>query len=107
MMTSIMTALRPMPGRVVVQKDQRSERVVNGIVLLTTGQQSYGQVVAVYDPFTDPGDGAEVEPAVQVEDWVVFGQHAGVEIQFGGRERYTVLRETEILCHIDPEVFDG
>lgn len=94
--------LEPMPGKVIVRLDT-SDKQVGGLWLMRSARQSIGQIVAVYDDFDDPDTDAHVAPFLQLEDWVIFGQHSGVEVDFN-REKYIILRESEILCRvIDPD----
>lgn len=94
--------LEPMPGKVIIRLDT-SDRQVGGLWLMRSARQSIGQIVAIYDEFDDPDTDAHVEPFLRLEDWVIFGQHSGVEVDFN-REKYIILREAEILCRvIDPD----
>lgn len=97
--------LEPMAGKVIVKPDN-SDKQVGGIWLVTNARQSMGQIVAVYEGFEDPDTLAEVDPFLRMDDWVIFGQHSGVEVTVN-REKYIVLREQEILCRvIDPEALN-
>lgn len=93
--------LEPMPGKLIIKPDQ-SEKEINGIYIIRNSNQSVGQVVAVYDDFVDPDNDAEVSAFIDLDDWVIFGQHSGVSVSVG-REKYIILREAEILCRILPE----
>lgn len=90
--------LEPMPGKVIIKPDN-SEQMVGGIYLVSNARQSKGQIVAIYSDFDDPDTDSHVEPFIQLDDWVIFGQHSGVEVTIN-RERYIILRESEILCRV-------
>lgn len=97
--------LEPMPGKVIVRVDQ-SDQQVGGIWLIRNAKQSIGQIVAIYQDFDDPDTDAHVAPFLHLEDWVLFGMHSGVDVTFN-REKYVILRESEILCRvIDPEAVE-
>lgn len=95
--------LQPGPGKIVVKPDE-SDRLINGIWVVRSARQSIGQVVAVYEDFTDPDSDANIEPWLQVGDWVIYGQHSGVDVSLGRAEKYVVLRESEVLCKVVEEL---
>jgi chaperonin GroES len=94
--------LEPMPGKVIIRLDT-SDKQVGGLWLMRSARQSIGQIVAIYNDFDDPDTDAHIAPFLHLRDWVIFGQHSGVEVDFN-REKYIILRESEILCRvIDPD----
>jgi co-chaperonin GroES (HSP10) len=97
--------LEPMPGKIIVRLDQ-SDQQIGGIWIVRSQRQAIGQIVAIYDEFDDPDTDSHVAPFLQLNDWVIFGQHSGVEVTFS-RDKFIVLRESEILCRvIDPETVE-
>lgn len=94
--------LEPMPGKIVVKPDS-SDKQVGGIWLIRNARQTLGQIMAIYQEFSDPDTGSDVEPFLKVGDWVIFGNHSGVEVTIN-RDKYIVMNEREVLCRIkDPE----
>lgn len=96
----------PMPGKVAVRVVGERETFDRAglIIRPVTNRRprTTAVVIAVYEPFTDYGDAQESVPFVEVGDTVVFGMHAGVEVEFGG-EQIIILREQEILTKVKVE----
>lgn len=96
----------PMPGKVAVKvlgerdtwgKGGRIIRPATAVRPRTTAK-----VIAVYDAFIDYGDTEESKPFLSVGDIVVFGQHAGIEVEYGN-DKVIILREQEILTRVKLE----
>lgn len=96
----------PMPGKVAVRVVGERETFDRAglIIRPVTNRRprTTAVVIAVYEPFMDYGDKEESTPFVEVGDTVVFGIHAGVEVEFGG-EQIIILREQEILTKVKVE----
>lgn len=92
----------PMPNKVVVEvvEDRRTwDREGRFIKPDTIAQpRTTGKVIAVYEPFLTDED-EEVSSYVKEGDFVVFGKHGGIELQFGD-EKVVVLAEREILTKV-------
>lgn len=98
----------PAPGKVVVRKatiETDAYITKSGFILIEQSgleQANYGIIEAIYEPFIDPNDDETTEPFFTVGDRVVFGKHSGITVQIG-RERFLILRETEILTKLSVE----
>lgn len=119
--------LRPLGDRVLIKPEPNPEQTESGLWLSEHRKpEEAGTVVAVgtsvhprkaeaedaarqldeYDLGTDAAallrDLVRREPAVTVGDYVLFSWAAGQELTLED-ERYLLLRESDILCVVDPE----
>lgn len=92
---------KPMPGRVVVQLDNRER--VGSLYLPTNSRESrvFGKVIAIGE---DEGDGDFYD--LREGDLVMFGQHAGVTVSIE-QEKALILGTREILCRVEFEDGEG
>lgn len=94
---------KPMPGKVACRVvGEREHYGRSGLIVRPVTNRrprTTAVVIAVYEPFTDYGDKEESVPFVEVGDTVVFGMHAGVEVEYGD-ETVIILREQEILTKV-------
>lgn len=92
--------IKPLGDRVVLKQAEVEETTKSGIILTGNSKEKpqYSEVVAV-----GPGrveDGKVVPMTVQVGQKVVYSQYAGSEITLG-EDKYTVVRESDILGIIE------
>lgn len=88
--------LRPMPGRIIVQRDGFK---YSGKILIPETAKRYGQtgkIIAV-------GEGIE-NSLLKVGARVVWPLYGGTELQFAGRPWYMVLSQEEILAVVEGEM---
>jgi chaperonin GroES len=96
--TSSTLRIRPLEDRVVVEPFEAEERTRGGIVLPDTAREKpqQGAVVAV-GPGKLLDSGQRGEMSLKVGDRVFYGKYSGTEIEIDG-EKYTILRETDVLA---------
>ena len=91
--------LRPLEGRVVVRRDDKSKQSDGGIFLPDNAndtKSTQGVVLALSDGVRQD-DGSLRPLSVKKGDKVVFGQYAGTEVELG-TEKYLILREDDIMA---------
>lgn len=89
--------LKPLHDRVLVQRQESSEKTSGGIIIPDTAKEkpAEGKVIAV-------GDGARKEDGtilpmnVKVGDRVLFTKWGGNEVTIDGKD-YVIMKETDIL----------
>lgn len=92
----------PMPGKIVVKVLGERDTYGKGLIFRPASvhrPRTTGRVIAVYEAFIDYGDKDETKPFLEVGDIVVFGQHSGIEVEYGS-DKVVVLREQEILTKV-------
>ena len=92
--------IRPLADRVMIKMTEAEETTKSGIILSGASQEKpqIAEVVAV-----GPGgmvDGNEVGMVVKAGDRVLVSKYAGTEIKVDG-EKYTILRQNEILAIVE------
>ena len=92
--------IRPLADRVMIKMTEAEETTKSGIILSGASQEKpqIAEVVAV-----GPGgmiDGNQVEMIVKAGDRVLISKYAGTEIKVDG-EKYTILRQNEILAIVE------
>ena len=92
--------IRPLADRVMIKMTEAEETTKSGIILSGASQEKpqIAEVVAV-----GPGgmiDGNEVKMIVKAGDRVLISKYAGTEIKVDG-EKYTILRQNEILAIVE------
>ena len=90
-------SLQPLYDRVLVRRNAAVTETKSGIFLPGTASEksSSATVVAVGQGRYDQG--ALVPMTVAVDDTVLIGKHAGVEVEVEG-EKLVILNETEVLA---------
>lgn len=89
--------MRPLRDRILVERIEKQEQKVRGIIIPDTAKEKpqQGRVVAVgTGRVNDTGDVVPLD--VKEGDTVLFGKYAGTEIKIDGRE-YLIVREDELL----------
>lgn len=95
----------PMPGKVVVEAIKASQFLVNrgGVQIFASEvggrPRTTGVVLAVPAPWRQGEGEPELESFLQPGDHVIFGQHSGVEVEYG-RKKVIILREIEVLTKV-------
>ncbi len=93
--------LRPLDDRVVIKQLDAEEKTTGGIILPDTAKEKpqIGKIIA-----TGPGkmldNGKRSKMSVKKKDEVIYGKYIGSEIEID-REKYVILRESEILGIIE------
>ncbi len=85
----------PLHDRVIIEPQEIKKVTSGGIIIPDTAKEKpmQGKVIAV-------GNGKEGEPmTVKVNDQVLYGKHAGSDIQVGGKD-LLIMRENDILAII-------
>jgi len=93
--------IRPLGGKVLVERLEAEERTKGGIVLPDTAKEKpqKGKVKAVGDgKLLDDGSRAKFQ--VAKGDTVIFASYAGTEIKVGGDE-FLLMDESDILAILD------
>ncbi|MBX6314276.1 MAG: co-chaperone GroES [Isosphaeraceae bacterium] len=94
--------LQPLGDRVVVEREQASEKTAGGIVLPDTAKDKpqKGKVIAVGEGRLTK-DGKRRELQVKVGDKVLFTSYAGDEFKINGDQKVLLMREDDILAIIE------
>jgi len=93
--------IRPLGGKVLVERLEAEETTKGGIVLPDTAKEKpqKGTVLAVGDgKLLDDGGRAKFQ--VSAGDTVMFSSYAGTEIKVDGNE-YMLMDESDILAILD------
>ena len=94
-------AIRPLGGKVLVQRMEAEEKTRGGIVLPDTAKEKpqKGTVLAVGDGrMLDDGSRADFQ--VKKGDKILFASYGGTEIKVAGEE-YLLMDESDILAILD------
>jgi len=93
--------LRPLDDRVVVKQSDAEEKTAGGIILPDAAKEKpqIGKVVAI-GPGKLLDDGKHAKMSVKKNDEVIYGKYIGSEVEID-REKYVVLRESDILGIIE------
>ncbi len=94
--------LQPLGDRVVVEREQASEKTAGGIVLPDTAKDKplKGKVLAVGEGRVTK-DGKRKALQVKVGDTVLFTSYAGDEFKLEGDKKVLLMREDDILAVIE------
>jgi chaperonin GroES len=94
--------LQPLGDRVVVEREQASEKTAGGIVLPDTAKDKpqKGKVLAVGEGRVTK-DGKRKPLQVKVGDTVLFTSYAGDEFKLEGDQKVLLMREDDILAVIE------
>ena len=94
--------LQPLGDRVVVEREQASDKTAGGIVLPDTAKDKpqKGKVLAVGDGRLTK-DGTRRALQVKVGDTVLFTSYAGDEFKVEGDKKVLLMREDDILAVIE------
>jgi len=101
MAENILSKYKPYGDRVLVRRDEMSEKTAGGIFIPEVARQKeqYGEVIAV-GPGRKNEKGEMVIPGVKPGDKILFGKYSGTEvpipIQIAGAD-YLLIRDEEIL----------
>ncbi len=89
--------LKPLDDRVVIKQSQAQDKTVGGIILPDTAKEKpqIGKVVAV-GPGKLLDDGKRGAMNVKINDEVIYAKYSGNDIEID-REKYVILRETDVL----------
>ncbi|GIW89488.1 MAG: 10 kDa chaperonin [Isosphaeraceae bacterium] len=94
--------IQPLGDRVVVERDEGSDKTAGGIVLPDTAKEKpqKGKVLAVGEGRITK-DGKRRELQVKVGDSVLFTSYAGDEFKIDGGKKVLLMREDDILAVIE------
>lgn len=94
--------LQPLGDRVVVEREEASEKTAGGIVLPDTAKDKpqKGKVVAVGDGRVNK-DGKRQALQVKAGDTVLFTSWAGDEFKIDGDKKVLLMREDDILAVVE------
>jgi len=98
---SNMSKVSPLRDRIVVRR-QNEHKTPGGIVIpetVTANEKPMFGIVVAVGPGKTLENGEIQEPAVKVNDKVLFGKYAGTEIELDG-ESLVVMREDDIMAVI-------
>ena len=95
--TTVPIAVRPLHDRVIVKRLEREQTTPGGIVIPDTAKEKpqEGRIVAV-GPGRRNDDGIVIPLDVEKGDRILFGKHAGTDVEIGGEE-HLILQEKDIL----------
>ena len=90
--------LKPLHDRIIVKRTEQQEKTAGGLYIPDSSKEKTpeGVVVAV-GPGLPDGNGSWTDMTVSVDDVVVFGRHAGIEVK-DGEETYVILKESDVLA---------
>lgn len=93
--------VKPLYDRVLVKRLESEQTSAGGIIIPETAQEKtqYGAVVAVGEGKV-VADGTLRPLKIKAGDKVLFGKFSGTEVKVSGEE-YLILREDEILAHLE------
>ncbi len=93
--------LRPLDDRVVIKQLDAEEKATGGIILPDAAKEKpqIGKIIAIV-PGKMLDDGKRGKMSVKKKDEVIYGKYIGSEIEID-REKYVILRESEILGIIE------
>lgn len=88
---------RPLHDRVLVQRQESSEKTAGGIIIPDTAKEKpiEGEVIAVGDGIRKE-DGSILPLNVKVGDKVLFAKWGGNEVAIDGKD-YLIMKESDIL----------
>ena len=92
--------IKPLGDRVVIKREEASEKTAGGILLPDTAKQKpqRGRVLAVGPgKLNDKGERAAL--SVQRGDEVIYGRYSGSDIEVDGRD-IKIMRESDILAKV-------
>jgi len=93
--------IKPLDDRVLVKQSEAEEVTAGGIVLPDSAKEKpqRGKVIAVgTGKLLDSGKRGTL--SVQVGDEVFYGKYAGSDVEVD-REKYVILRESDVLAVIE------
>jgi chaperonin GroES len=95
---SLMTTIKPLDDRIVLEVLDAEEKTAGGIVLPDTAREKpqRGKVAAVGTGRLLK-NGTRVPVSLKVGDEVIFGKYAGTEVTIDEVE-FKILRESEVLA---------
>lgn len=93
--------VRPLQDRIVVQRDRAASMSAGGIEIPAGAREAAvrGEIIAVGPGWTAPNGKVEAMH-LKVGQQVMFGHHAGVEIDVDGM-KYLVMREEDVYGVIE------
>ena len=93
--------LRPLQGRILVQRVKEEEKTKGGIIIPDTAKEKpvEGRVIAAgIGKLSEEGNRIALE--VKKGDRILFGKYSGSEVKIEGEE-YLIMREDDVLGIID------
>lgn len=95
------TTLKPLGGRVLVQRVEEQETLKGGIILPDTAKkkQATAKVIAV-GPGETTQEGKVLPIAVQVGDTILMDKYSGQEVTLNDEE-FVIVRASDILAIIN------
>jgi chaperonin GroES len=93
--------VKPLHDRVIVERLEKQEETVGGIIIPDTAKEKpqQGRVVAV-GPGRLTEEGTRRAMTVRPGDLVIFGKYAGTEFKMDDKE-YLILREDDIYAVLE------
>jgi chaperonin GroES len=93
--------IRPLHDRILVKREQESERTAGGLYIPDTAKEKpiQAKVIAVGNgKLLEDGSVRALE--VKAGDTVLFGKYSGSEVKIDGEE-HLILREDDVLAVIE------
>ena len=99
-MGRVLSMLKPLGDRVVVEPQKQEQVTASGIVLPEQAKEKpvQGKVIAVGRGKIENGKTIPLD--VKVGDTVYFNKYAGTEVKIDGKE-YLIMRESDILAIVE------
>ncbi len=96
-MTSILSKIRPLQDRLIVERIDVQEKTSAGIYIPDTAKEKpqQGKVIAVGKGKVRE-DGTVQPLDLKAGDTILFGKYSGTEIKIDGEE-YLIMREDDVL----------
>ena len=93
--------LRPLDDRVVIKQSEAEDKTAGGIILPDAAKEKpqIGKIISV-GPGKVLENGKRAKMSVKKNDEVIYSKYIGNEIEID-REKYVVLRESDILGIIE------
>jgi len=91
-------SFKPLHDRVLIKPFKAEQMTSSGIIIPDSAQEKpvQGEVLAVGNGRYD-NNGNHTPMMVQVGDSVLFGKHAGTQIQINGGDELLIMNESDIL----------
>jgi chaperonin GroES len=99
-MGRVLSMLKPLGDRVVVEPQKQEQVTASGIVLPEQAKEKpvQGKVIAVGRGKIENGKTIPLD--VKVGDTMYFNKYAGTEVKIDGKE-YLIMRESDILAIVE------
>jgi chaperonin GroES len=91
--------LKPISDHIIVKRFEPQEKSSGGIILSPahTEKENRGEVLAVGEGWIT-SEGRLIPLEIKVGQKIIFHKGAGVEIKDEDQEKYTILRQSDVLA---------